>query len=245
MKKPSKSRQEKTRRLIIRTAVDLISERGYRATSMKKIAKEAGIDAAAIYAYFPGKKKLLLGYCDATLETALTQTLQTPGFDEYSLQERLQRLVDALLEQLLADREFVAILCKVTAKSPLSMSLRKVPALQLLKDQVTAFIALAEQNGEIPACAYKERLSSLFATYLSAVVVYWLKDESEEFSNTTQLVDLTLEALVKTLQSGLLNTLSSLSGFLVRTQFSQFSSMAQSSAGLAALFALAKRNMGR
>ena len=45
---------------------------------------------------------------DPVVHAALADTLQTPGFTGYGLQEKLQRLTDAVLERLLADREFVA-----------------------------------------------------------------------------------------------------------------------------------------
>ena len=117
--KISKSQQEQTRRQIIRTAVDLMTEHGYDASTMKQIARAAGIGDATIYKYFPTKEKLMLGYYELCIEIVLEQTLETPGFSEFGLQERLQRLVDALLELLLADREFVAITRSVVGKSPL------------------------------------------------------------------------------------------------------------------------------
>ena len=40
--KISKSQQEQTRRQIIRTAVDLMTEHGYDASTMKQIARAAG-----------------------------------------------------------------------------------------------------------------------------------------------------------------------------------------------------------
>ncbi|MDO8179640.1 MAG: TetR/AcrR family transcriptional regulator [Undibacterium sp.] len=238
--KISKSQQEQTRRHIIRTAVDMMTEHGYDATTMKQVARTAGIGDATIYKYFPSKEKLLLGYYELCIEVVLELTLETPGFAEFGLQERLQRLVDALLELLLADREFVAITRSVVGKSPLLMMRDNMPGQQALKEQIVAFIDAAEQSGEIAACDFKNLLGGLFADYLFAVIAYWLKDESEEFSDTTQLVDLTLAVLVLALKSGVVNKLSELAGFLVRNQLSR---LMQNGSGLMDMLKLAKRGM--
>jgi TetR/AcrR family transcriptional regulator of autoinduction and epiphytic fitness len=240
--KTSKSQQEQTRRQIIRTAVDLMTEHGYDASSMKQIARAAGIGDATIYKYFPTKEKLMLGYYELCIEIVLEQTLETPGFDEFGLQERLQRLVDALLELLLADREFVAITRSVVGKSPLLMMRDNMPGQQALKEQVVAFIDAAEQSGEIAPCEFKNMLGGLFADYLFAVIAYWLKDESEEFSDTTQLVDLTLAILVLALKSGVVNKLSELAGFLLRNQLSR---LMQNGSGILDMLKLAKRGLGK
>jgi AcrR family transcriptional regulator len=240
--KISKSQQEQTRREIIRAAVDLMTEQGYDASTMKQIARKAGIGDATIYKYFPSKEKLMLGYYELCIEIVLEQTLETPGFAEFALQERLQRLVDALLELLLADREFVAITRSVVGKSPLLMMRDNLPGQQALKEQVVAFIDAAEQSGEIAACDFKNMLGGLFADYLFAVIAYWLKDESEEFSDTTQLVDLTLAVLVLALKSGVVNKLSELAGFLVRNQLSR---LMQNGSGILDLLKLAKRGLAK
>ena len=240
--KVSKSQQEDTRRLIIRTAVDLMTEQGYDETTMKQIARAAGIGDATIYKYFPSKEKLMLGYYQLCINITLEQTLETTGFEEFGLQERLQRLVDALLELLLADREFVAITRSLVGKSPLLMMRDNMPGQRELKEQVVAFIEEAEKAGEIAACDFKNLLAGLFADYLFAVIAYWLNDESEEFSDTTQLVDLTLAILVLALKSGLINKASELAGFLVRNQLSR---VMQNGSGILDILKLAKRGLGK
>ncbi|MES2932715.1 MAG: TetR/AcrR family transcriptional regulator [Pseudomonadota bacterium] len=238
--KISKSQQEQNRRLVIRTAVDLIGQHGYDATTMKQIARAAGIGDATIYKYFPTKEKLLLGYFELTLADALTQTAQTTGFEEFSLQEKLQRLVDAVLELLLADREFVEITRQVIGKLPLMLMRDNIPGQQSLKEQVIAFIEAAEQADEIAPCDFKSIIGGLFADYLFAVVAYWLKDESDEFSDTTQLVDLTLGVLVLALKSGVLNKLSELASFMFRSQMSR---MMQHGSGLLDTLKLVRRGI--
>ena len=239
--KTSKSQQEQTRRSLIRTAVDLITEKGYDATTMKQIARDAGIGDATIYKYFPSKEKILLAYYELSIEIVLEVSQETPGWEEFSLQERLQRLVDALLELLLGDREFVEITRNIVGRSPLLMMRDNMPGQQVLKDEIVSYLTMAEESGEIAPCDFKNMLGGLFADYLFAVIAYWLKDESEEFSDTTQLVDLTLAIVVMALKSGVVNKLAELTGFLMRNQLSR---LMQNRSGLLDGLKLMRRGMG-
>ncbi len=216
--KTSKSQQEQTRRDIIRHAVDLITELGYDGASMKQIARAAGIGDATIYKYFANKEKIVLAYYELVLQIALELVAEIPGWDDFSLQERLQALVDALLEILLADREFVEISRDLAADSPLLLLREQMPMQQQLKQQLLTWINAAEARAEIPPCDFKNMIAGLFLDYLLAVLTYWLKDDSEEFSQTTQLVDLTLGLLCSALASGVLNKVSDLLSFLLRNQ---------------------------
>jgi len=212
--KTTKSKQQQTQRLILQAAVDLMTEHGFDGVSMKQISRAAGIGDATIYKYFPTKEKLVLGYFEQSVNDAIAATLATKDFDSYMLQERLQRLVDALLEILLTDREFAG-------KSPTLMMGDSLPGKLAIKQQVGAFLDAAETAGSIAPCDFKPLIGGLFADYLLAVIVYWLNDSSDEFSDTTRLVDLTLAVLVQALASGLLNKLSDLAGFLLRSQLAR------------------------
>lgn len=239
--KTSKSQQEQTRRNLIRTAVDLITEKGYDATTMKQIARDAGIGDATIYKYFPSKEKILLAYYELCIEITLEVVQETPGWEEFTLQEKLQRLVDALLELLLGDREFVEITRDIFGKSPLLMMRDNMPGQQTLKQEIISLLEEAEQRGDISPCDFKNLIGGLFGDYLFAVIAYWLKDESEEFSNTTQLVDMTLAILVMALKSGIVNKVTELASFMLRNQLSR---IMQNGSGLLEMVKLVRHGLG-
>ena len=219
--KTSRSQQEQTRRQIIRCAVDLISTQGYDKTSMKQIARTAGIGDATIYKYFPTKEKLLLAYFALCIEVAVQMAQETPEWEEFDLHESLQRLLDLILELLLNDREFVEITRQVMQQSPLLMLRDQIPGQALLKETVVSLIEAAEQRGEIPACDFKNLMGNMVMDYLLAVISYWLDDDSEEFADTTHLVDMSLGVFVAVLKSGLINKLTELASFMLRTHLSR------------------------
>ena len=239
--KTTRQQQDATRRQIVASAVDLMTRQGFDGTTMKDIARAAGIGDATIYKYFPTKDRIVLGYLDEAVRSALADTLATPGLADYGLQEKLQRLTDAVLERLLPDREFVAGVRTLARRSPLSMLAEPLAARQALREAVTGFIETAESQGEIEPCDFKCVASGLYGDYLAGVVAYWLADESDEFADTTQLVDLSLGVLVLALRAGLVNRVLQLSGFMLRSQMARFM---QHGSGLVGVLRMAKSALG-
>lgn len=66
---------ERTQAAIREAAVDLIARYGYEAVSMRRLAAEVGVQAAALYRYFPTKEDLLFSLMRAHME-ALAQSWQ-------------------------------------------------------------------------------------------------------------------------------------------------------------------------
>jgi hypothetical protein len=182
----------------------------------------------------------VLGYLDDVAHQALAETLATAGFGSYSLQEKLQRLTDAVLERLLADREFVAQVRTLARRSPLSMLAEPLTARQSLREAVASFLEAAEASGEIEPCDFKGLAGGHYTDYLAGVVTYWLADTSDEFADTTQLVDLSLGVLVQALRGGLVNRVLQLGGFVLRSQLAR---MVQHHSSLMGVLQLAKQAM--
>lgn len=53
------SKAERTRELLVETALRLFREQGYQATTMRLIAREAGVSQGSAYYYFEGKDELV------------------------------------------------------------------------------------------------------------------------------------------------------------------------------------------
>lgn len=62
---------EKTEIAIRRAAVDLIARHGYEAVSMRQLAAEVGVQAAALYRYFPTKQDMLFALMREHMEALL------------------------------------------------------------------------------------------------------------------------------------------------------------------------------
>ena len=62
---------ERTLAAIREAAVDLIARYGYEAMSMRRLASEVGVQAAALYRYFPTKEDLLFSLMSEHMEALL------------------------------------------------------------------------------------------------------------------------------------------------------------------------------
>jgi TetR/AcrR family transcriptional regulator, cholesterol catabolism regulator len=82
----------------------LFSNRGYRATSMRDIAKELDIQGASLYAHIPSKEAVLASIVERAAERfhqAIQPIAQGPG----TAAERLRRMIEAHVQVVASSRE--------------------------------------------------------------------------------------------------------------------------------------------
>src|SRR5262245_59477337 len=56
------------------TAIRMISERGYEATTLREIAKEAGVSVGLLYRYFPSKQAVIIALYDELSKDFVRET---------------------------------------------------------------------------------------------------------------------------------------------------------------------------
>jgi AcrR family transcriptional regulator len=115
------AKSEQTRALILETALRLFQERGYDRTTMRAIAKEAGVSVGNAYYYFAGKEHLIQGFYDrigAEHRAAVRTVLER----ETDLEARIAGVLKAWLDVAEPYHEFAAQFFKNAADpdSPLS-----------------------------------------------------------------------------------------------------------------------------
>lgn len=215
--KVSQEQKLETRRKIINAAADLFVINGFDDTSMKHIAREAGIGDATIYKYFPNKDKLILGFYEVRGADAIASYHNVDGLEEYNFAEKLQLLIDTYLEKLIADREFVTLSLKQFSKSPISLLKDELNIVNAYKEEFKQLLSELDDNEDYPSIPMPSIIATLLTDYLLGITLYWIKDDSEEFSNTTQLTDLSINMIDTTLKSGLVNKAMDMFGFVIKT----------------------------
>ena len=218
----SEEKKLETRRAIVSCAADLFVMKGYEETSMKEIARQAGIGDATIYKYFPNKDKLILGFYDVRGEQALSEYHSTEGVEEFNFSEKLQLAIDTLIEQLIADREFIEISFAQILKSPISLMKDQLSILEKYTMLFESMLDELEEHEDYPAIPLKSSIAHLITDFLLGIMLYWTKDDSEEFSNTSQLVDISVGTIDSVLKSGVMVKFMDLAGFLIKTQLMRF-----------------------
>jgi AcrR family transcriptional regulator len=91
----------KTRERILQVALDLFSERGYEATSLREIAESVGVTKAALYYYFPSKEALIRALSDRFFDgaDAFFTGLEEKGSGVASWRASVQDFVDFAFAQ--------------------------------------------------------------------------------------------------------------------------------------------------
>ena len=222
MARISKQKQEEIRRDIINTAIEMFSEQGFDSTTMKQIARQVGIGDATIYKYFSSKDKLIFAYYGLKAEESIQAFLTEEELDDFSLQEKLQLLIDTYLEQLLPDREFVSDSLEMIMQSPSILFKNVSPVREEFVGVVHDILTEAENAGEIEKSPFTSATAKLTNEFILAVLLYWVKDDSDEFSNTTQMVDMSLSLGVEILKSGIVSKATDLISFFIKAHLFKF-----------------------
>ncbi|ACL69295.1 TetR/AcrR family transcriptional regulator [Halothermothrix orenii] len=96
------SKSEETKKKILKSAIELVADKGYASTSTREIAKNAGVSEATIFKYYKNKDQLLKKIVSKTIN----------DFFKYSLNKSLPEVfeanknksIDYLLQELLTER---------------------------------------------------------------------------------------------------------------------------------------------
>ncbi len=90
--------------VIVDAAAKLVAEDGFEALSMRRLAKECGVGAMTLYGYVRTKDEVL-----QALANRIFSTLELPGDDTESWQERVRQVVGSLRTVFLAHPELLPI----------------------------------------------------------------------------------------------------------------------------------------
>lgn len=182
------AKSEQTRALILETALRLFQERGYDKTTMRAIAKEAGVSVGNAYYYFAGKEHLIQGFYDrigAEHRAAVRTVLER----ETDLEARIAGVLKAWLDVAEPYHEFAAQFFKNAADpdSPLSPF---SPESEGPREESIAIHreVLAGSKAKVPD-ELREILPELMWLSLMGLVMYWVFDQTEGRERSYRLAE--------------------------------------------------------
>ncbi len=215
--KVSQKQKAEIRQKLLDASVALFVKQGFDATTMREIAKRAGVADGTVYNYFATKEQIFYAYFESK-EAALSDALAAvAGFDDFGLKEKLQLMVETALEGYQAERPFVAIAFKALLDSPMRTFTELGPVKAQFVARVEQFFQAASERNEIPQQPFQRLLVNLLWDYMNLVLLYWLRDDSKGFTNTTQLVDRSLDIYVDLVKSGIVTKTVDVLTFLVKS----------------------------
>ncbi len=220
--KISKEKKAETRRKIIDAAVDVMTKKSFESSSMREIAQVAGVGEATIYNYFSTKEQLLYGFIEKTHLDVTAEVLAIDGFNEFTLKEKLQMYFESLFIAYLPNREFVKITLDHMHAHPTSslVALKSVRA--AFNALILGWIDIAVQRNEINDQPMLKWLAEHVWDYGCGITWYWIKDDSDQFNQTTQLIDMSLDVIVQILESNVLGRVSDIVSFLIKAHIFKY-----------------------
>jgi AcrR family transcriptional regulator len=185
---PVTRRGEQTRRLILDTALRLFREHGYGRTTMRAIAREAGVAVGNAYYYFPSKEHLVQEFyldVQAGHRVAAEPALR----DEREFAARLRAVMHAGIDVNAPYHEFAAVFFKTAAEptSPLSpFSAESTPA---RRAAIELFREVLAGSAARPDPELRDELPELLWLAYLGVVLFWVHDRSPGQTRTRTLIN--------------------------------------------------------
>lgn len=127
----------RTRERIRDTAVRLFRTRGFDETTMRDIAREAGLSVGAAYHYYPGKEAIVLAYYEAVQRRHAERV--GSELDGLSPTDRVGRALTLKLEILAEDRSFLGALLRYAGVPGHALSFVGSETRELRAGSVAAF----------------------------------------------------------------------------------------------------------
>ena len=186
---PAKSaKSEQTRALILETAMRLFQEHGYDKTTMRAIAKEAGVSVGNAYYYFAGKEHLIQGFYDRIAEEhrlAVREVLDR----ETDLEARLAGVLRVWLDIATPYHEFAVQFFKNAADpdSPLSPFSAESEHARVQAISVHREVLAGAKTKVAPEL--RDVLPELLWLSQMGLVLYWVFDRTEGRERSYRLAE--------------------------------------------------------
>ncbi len=190
---------EQTRSLILETALEMFSDRGYEETTMRAVAEKAGVALGNTYYHFRSKEHLIQAYYERMHELHLESCAELLK-KERTLKGRLSGVMRRILENMAPYHQFAGILFKTAADphSPLNPFSPESEGTRRANIELFAEVINGSKT-KVPPDLQAE-LPALLWLYHMGIVLFWIHDNSNRQDKTRLLMERTVEIVVRLIQ---------------------------------------------
>jgi AcrR family transcriptional regulator len=195
--------KERTRRAILRAALDLFAQKGFYQTTTKAISRQARIAEGTLFNYFETKEDLALYFFELELAHVIEWYQHDQRTQRAPLPEKLFAIIHHLQERLSPYEEFIGAvylraLQPASKLSPFSLESQgqNLRYLRFIRGVLVEAAAADEipELGDFGAYA--------FGLFHLAIITYWLQDRSRGKEQTLALLDRCLKVATALLKKG-------------------------------------------
>lgn len=188
---------EKTRALILQTALELFRGCGFEITTMRDVARAAKVATGAAYYYFPSKEAIVSAYYDQ-VQRVHAEKVREEWRGKSSLRERLGIAFHSKLEILKDDRRFLGALFRYTGdpEHPLSVFGKGT---QIQRAQSMAIFREVLEGTDLSEEMLQLLPQALWLAHLG-MILFFIYDDSNGQQRTHKLLDGMLDFLVQVIE---------------------------------------------
>jgi AcrR family transcriptional regulator len=193
----SDEERHKIRRQIFRVAAQLFLEHGFHETSMRQVAKAAGMGKSTLYDYFPSKAELLLFFVEQEMEVSHIAAEEIAK-EPIPAPDKLRRIIQSLWVYLDANRGIAAL----TAREASRLGSEEISRMARRRVKYRKILVSVIQQG-VEEGAFRPVDATLAASALHSMMTVpfydWLSrgEPGEVESNAEKLVDLFLKGIAR------------------------------------------------
>ena len=188
------AKAQKTKEAILKVSLQLFGEKGYAGTTMRDIAKRAGVSVGSAYYYFQSKEEMILEVFIRSQQEAEIRNRETCQKTR-NFKERFSDLQFHRLGLLAEHRELFVVLTQagVDPKHPLSPFSAETAS---LREAAIGLIGEVVEGSDLKVSAsLRPYLPRLFWFFHMAVILFWSLDGSENQTRTRRLVAIGLDLM--------------------------------------------------
>jgi AcrR family transcriptional regulator len=182
-----------TRERILGAALGLFAERGYEATTMRDVAREAGASVGLAYRYFASKEEFALAlYMGLAEESEGWVRGELVGG---TVAERFERAMDVKLDQVSPHRGPLAALLSRALDPNSSISALGEGTAAVREKMGGVFLEVVRGASDAPGEKQARELANVLYALHLAILLYWFHDKTPETRATRELVGTARDAL--------------------------------------------------
>ena len=186
---------EETGRWILDSALELFRQEGYDITTMRDIARKAGVATGAAYYYYPSKDAIVMAFYQRSC-TEMQPKIEAAVAHASGLESRLRESIRAKLAHFAPNRGVLRALLRNGADpkhplSPFSPQTREIRNIDLAWFRRI----LVDCGTRIPR-DLEPHLPGVLWFFQMGVIFFWVIDESAEQARTARLLELATKSVV-------------------------------------------------
>src|SRR5438876_3510659 len=197
MNPATKPAGEKTKELILSTALELFRKSGFETATMRDIARSADVALGAAYYYFPSKEATVSAYYDQ-VQRAHAEKVREEWKGKSALRERLGVVFHSKLEILKDDRCFLGALFRYSGdpEHPLSVfgkgtQMQRAQSMAIFREAIAGTGISEEMQGLLPAALWLVHLG---------MILFFIYDETKGQQRTHELIDRDLDLQMQAIE---------------------------------------------